>query len=243
MSLRTRLFIDRPLTNHTTLQLNKEQSHYICNVLRFNPQESLRIFNGCDGEWRASIISLNKKQVTITVDSQLANQTYENELHLAFCLLKNITPSFIVQKATELGVTHIWPIISKRTVITKTNMEKLEKSAIEAAEQCERLNIPKTNSIILLKDFLSQKPFSGSIILCDEKGNYMDFTSLQDKIPKRNGNCILIGPEGGWSEEEVNEINSLSFAVPINFGPRIMRAETAAIAAISAYNTAMNNWN
>ncbi len=241
MSLRTRLFVEHPLSKGCSISLNEEQSHYLSNVLRFKTNELLRVFNGIDGEWEAVLNSATKKQATIKLTSQITPQINENRLHLAFCPVKAVTPSFIIQKATELGVTDIWPIISKRTVVHKVNIEKLSKTTIEAVEQSERLNIPKIRPIQKLSDFLRTKKFTGKLIFCYEGELAFDFTTFKDKLQQED-NCILIGPEGGFDAKEAAYIKALDYTLAVNFGRRIMRAETAGIAAISSYNTLMNNW-
>ena len=241
MSLRTRLFVEHLLTEGENINLNEEQSHYLSNVLRCKTHELLRVFNGKDGEWEATITGISKKHVIINLVKQLASQLNQAPLHFAFCPVKNVTPSFVVQKATELGVTEIWPITSRRTVINKINLEKLIKSAIEAAEQSERLCIPKIHPMQNLADFVKCKPFDGNLMFCYEKADPLGVQTLKSKL-KQTENCILIGSEGGFSSEEADLIRSLDYAVAVNFGRRIMRAETAGIAAISCYNTLMDNW-
>jgi 16S rRNA (uracil1498-N3)-methyltransferase len=242
MSLRTRIYLTTEELAPQLLQtLNEQQTYYLANVLRAKVGEKIRVFNGKNGEWEASIVELNKKHITIILIAQLKMQDTENKLHLAFSPIKNVHTSFIIQKATELGVTDIWPVICKRTIVDKVNYEKLLLTAIEAAEQSERLAIPKINPIQKLSHFIQHKSFAGNLIFCYEKEPYKNINEILLPL-NHHDNCILIGPEGGFSSDEADLIKKFNYTVPVNFGKRIMKAETALIAAISSYNTILSNW-
>jgi 16S rRNA (uracil1498-N3)-methyltransferase len=241
MSLRTRLYVDQELALDSKIILDEAQSHYIIHVLRGKPGELYRVFNQQSGEWEAEFIRGSKKETVLNINRLLKECEPTPQLHLAFAPIKNATASFIVQKATELGVTDIWPIITTRTVVNKVNHEKLILAATEASEQSERLDIPTVHPITKLSEFIKLKPFSGTLIFCYEGEKIRKIDKINISLPPKD-NCLLIGPEGGFTLDEVELLKKHEYVIPVSFGARIMRAETAFIAALSAYNTITNNW-
>ncbi|RZI47623.1 16S rRNA (uracil(1498)-N(3))-methyltransferase [Rickettsiales endosymbiont of Peranema trichophorum] len=242
MSLRTRVFSAEKLKTGAVLKLTAGQEHYLAKVLRMKSKERLKVFNGTDGEWLAEF--LNAGCVRIMERLKLPSQ--EQSLHLAFSPLKGNNTAFIVEKATELGVTEMWPIITSRTVVNKVNEVKLTTIAIEATEQSERFVVPQIHPMQTLRDFLNQRHFDGSLLFCNERttaSQQLSLNQLQSPNASPRDDCILIGPEGGFSEDEVTSIRGFGERLlEISLGKRILRAETAAIAAISLYNTVHNNW-
>jgi 16S rRNA (uracil1498-N3)-methyltransferase len=240
MSLRTRIYIDTHLANEINITLSESNFHYLANVLRVKPEEKIRIFNGIDGEWEASIQHIGKKELSIQLLKKLRDQEQSSSLHLAFAPVKHVNTSFIIEKATELGVTHIHPIIMKRSVVDKVNLEKLHLAAIEAAQQSERLYIPKICNIISINQFLQSRSFNGKLIFAYEKSPHI--LSTLDFNENCIDDCLLIGPEGGISEDEYNQLKLQDNSLEIGLGKGILRSETAIIALVSAYNTLMKRW-
>jgi 16S rRNA (uracil1498-N3)-methyltransferase len=238
--MKPRLYLSSPLAASSILQLNKQQSHYLITVMRMTVGSELLVFNGKDGEWLASIIDANPKQATIQLHSLKRSQTPEKKLTLLFAPTKNVNSTYIIEKATELGATTIIPIITQRSVVTKVNLEKLNITAIEAAEQCERISLPNIHDIIPLKKILLNLDISGSLIFFDESKNCLPINKI--KVTADN-NAVLIGPEGGFNDEERDYIRSINGCIAAHMGARILRADTAVIAGLSAYQAIFGDWN
>lgn len=240
MSLRTRIYVNTYLNDQINLTLSESNFHYLANVMRVKLKEKIRIFNGANGEWEASIQYIGKKELSIQLLKKLRDQENRPPLHLAFTPIKHVNTSFIIEKATELGVTHIHPIMMKRSVVDKINPEKLHLTAIEAAQQSERLDIPKIYNLISVNQFLYNRPFNGKLLFAYERStrivSYLDFNkSCRD-------DCIMVGPEGGIGEDEYNQLKLHHNSLEIGLGKGILRSETAIIALISAYNTLLERW-
>jgi 16S rRNA (uracil1498-N3)-methyltransferase len=222
------------------IRLEEAQHHYLNNVMRLKQGNKIIAFNGINGDWSANIISSSKRETDICLQEQVAKQKTEKKLTLFFAPVKIVTAAWIAQKATELGVTSIYPVITERTIVSKVNIDKLTAAVIEAAEQCERQAIPKVYPEISLKKLVQNKNFSGKLIFCDER---MDPTNTLEKISHHlpaEDNAIIIGPEGGFSDKEKEFICNEKYVLPISLGGRILRAETAMIAALSIYQSIMD---
>ncbi len=226
-----RLFVDSPLSVGAQLALSKEQSHYLVNVMRREVSDSVLVFNGKDGEFRADIATASKNEVILNATEQTRPQRYSPNIALLYAPVKNAKNEFIVQKATEMGINSIQPVITAHTVKDKTKSDKLALVAIEAAEQCERLDVPQVNPIAKLEEAL--KAYSShAIILCDETGKGGAAANVLPQISSTSF-AILTGPEGGFSSAELEHLHSLPNVHAIGLGPRILRAETAIITAIA----------
>ena len=228
-----RLFYSKSLSLNLTDKLDKSQSHYVSKVMRIKENEVFSLFNN-SGEWEAKILNITKSIVEFNVIKQLRQKENIKELWLAFSPIKSNYFNFMIQKATELGVTKFIPIIFDRTIVRKINKERLEKVIIEAAEQSNRIYVPTIEKPQTLKDFLK---------------NDMDliFTDLNSSNTKVNTDsltenpiCVIIGPEGDFSEEERLEILKFDRVQPIKINDNILRSETAVISAISIINYAIN---
>ena len=229
-----RLFFPKSLSINLKDKLDKSQSHYISKVMRIKESEVFSLFN-ISGEWEAKILSISKSIVEFNITKQLRQKENVKELWLAFSPIKSNYFNFMIQKATELGVTKFLPIIFDRTIVRKINKERLEKVIIEAAEQSNRINVPAI-----------EEPQSLNLFL---KNNNTDliFTDLNSENKKINLNlltsspiCIIIGPEGDFSEKEREEILKYKGVQPIKINENILRSETAVISAISIINYAIN---
>ena len=229
-----RLFFSNTLSTDTTDRLDKSQSHYLAKVMRIKESEVFSIFNQ-NGEWEAKVLKISKGIVEFKTVKQLRKKESSKELWLAFSPIKSNYQNFMIQKATELGVTKFLPIIFDRTVVRKINNERLEKIVIEASEQSNRLNVPEIEKAQNLKKFLK----SNSIDLI-----FTDLNSNNKKIEKTKFSnkpiCIIIGPEGDFSEHERQEILSFKGVQALKINDNILRSETAVISAISIINYVIN---
>ena len=229
-----RLFFSKSLSANLADKLDKSQSHYLTKVMRVKENEFFSLFNK-EGEWEAKILKISKSIVEFKTTKQLRQKENIKELWLAFSPIKSNYQNFMIQKATELGVTKFLPIIFDRTVVRKINKERLEKIVIEASEQSNRINIPLIESPQILDVFLKKN--SMDLIFTDLNSNNIkiDKLKLTDKPV-----CIIIGPEGDFSEPEKNKILSFKGVQSVKINKNILRSETAVISAISIVNYVIN---
>ena len=228
-----RLFFPKSLSLNLTDKLDKSQSHYVSKVMRVKENEVFSLFNN-SGEWEAKILNISKSIVEFNVTKLLKQKETSKELWLAFSPIKSNYFYFMIQKATELGVTKFLPIIFERTIVRKINKGRLEKVIIEATEQSNRINIPIIEEPQKLKSFLSNDM---DLIFTDLNTNNtkIDFKKLTSKPT-----CVIIGPEGDFSEEEREQILKFNSVQPIKINENILRSETAVISALSIINYAIN---
>ena len=228
-----RLFYSKSLSLNLTDKLDKSQSHYVSKVMRLKEKEVFSLFNS-SGEWEAKIKNINKSIVEFNVTKQLRQKENTIDLWLAFSPIKSNYFNFMIQKATELGVTKFLPIIFERTIVRKINKERLEKVIIEAAEQSNRITVPSIEEPQKLKSFLNNDM---DLIFTD-----LNTTNTKIDIKKltTKPTCVIIGPEGDFSEEEREEILKFSGVQPIKINENILRSETAVISALSIINYAIN---
>jgi 16S rRNA (uracil1498-N3)-methyltransferase len=228
-----RLFFPKSLSINLTAKLDKSQSHYVNKVMRIKVNKIFSLFNS-SGEWEAKILDISKNIVEFNVTKQLRQKENTKELWLAFSPIKSNYLNFMIQKATELGVTKFLPIIFDRTVVRKINKERIEKVTIEAAEQSNRINIPSIEESQNLKSFLNNNI---NLIFTDlnSENKKLDLKKTTEKPT-----CIIIGPEGDFSEFEREQILSFKGVQPIKINENILRSETAAISAISIINYCLN---
>ena len=228
-----RLFFSKSLSLNLTDKLDKSQSHYIFKVMRVKENEFFSLFNS-SGEWEAKITNISQSIVKFTITKQLRQKNNTKELWLAFSPIKSNYLNFMIQKATELGVTRFLPIIFDRTIVRKINKERLKKVIIEAAEQSNRITVPIIEESQKLKSFLTNDM---DLIFTDlnTTNTKIDFKKLTTKPT-----CVIVGPEGDFSEEERGEILKLNGVQPIKINENILRSETAVISALSIINYAIN---
>ena len=229
-----RLFFQKSLSINLKDKLDKSQSHYISKVMRIKESEVFSLFNS-NGEWEAKILNISKSLVEFNITKQLRQKEYPKEIWLAFSPIKSNYFNFMIQKATELGVTKFLPIIFDRTVVRKINKERLEKVIIEAAEQSNRINVPSIEEPKSLKKFLDDKKMDLIFTDLNSKTNKLDLKKLTN-----NPSCIIVGPEGDFSETEREEILSYNGVQAIKINENILRSETAVISALSIVNYAIN---
>ncbi|MDB3924893.1 16S rRNA (uracil(1498)-N(3))-methyltransferase [Candidatus Pelagibacter sp.] len=229
-----RLFYRESLSLNLTATLNKLQSHYLSKVMRIKENEVFSLFNG-SGEWEAKILGISKSIVEFNVTKQLRQKENFKELWLAFSPIKSNYFNFMIQKATELGITKFLPIIFDRTIVRKINKERLEKVIIEAAEQSNRIQIPNIEDPQNLRNFLDKNDIDLIFTDLNSDNNKLDLKKLSNKPT-----CIVVGPEGDFSETEREEILSYKDVQAIKINENILRSETAVISAISIINYAIN---
>lgn len=235
--IRTRLFIPAPLTAGGPVGLDPTQAHYLRHVLRLRPGERVAVFNGEAGEWLATIDGLGKGWGSLTVQSLRRPQTQASALTLLFAPVKRSRLDYLVEKATELGVSHLVPVMTERTVPDRVNLDRLRANAVEAAEQCERLEVPALSEPVPLLRGLADWPAERPLFLCAEAGAC---TPALTAFGRRRGEpaAILTGPEGGFTETELDRLHGLPFVEPVGLGPRILRSETAALVALALWQAA-----
>lgn len=242
---KARLYVDAALAINQPIVLDRDQSHYLANVMRLKTGEFVTVFNGQDGEWQTKAVEITKRQVTLQALDQTKTQQTEPDLWLVFAPIKKARLDFIAQKATELGVSHMMPVMTRRTIVDRVKTERMAANAIEAAEQCERLTVPTVGDVIKLDKLLDQWPPTRRIMFCDE-----DLTGTPahaalsecDQKPSAAPWAILIGPEGGFDDHERALIRNHPMCVTVSLGSRILRADTAAMAAISLWQSALGDW-
>ena len=234
--LKIRLYIPDKLIPDKRLIISLKQSHYLINVMRKKIDENLLIFNADCGEYLAKIQKIEKKKVSLNILQKLRNREIQNDIWVMFAPVKKTPNEYIIQKATELGASKIFPILSERTITQKLNLNRLNDIAIEASEQCERITIPEIFYPKKLIEVIRDWDDKRKILFCDETIRHQveDISSNNHLLPNSSG-AILIGPEGGFSSDEIKYIRQKNFVIPINLGPRILRSDTAVITALTIW--------
>jgi 16S rRNA (uracil1498-N3)-methyltransferase len=236
-----RLFIDADLGDGVPLSLSREQANYLLNVMRLGDGASVLVFNGREGEWLARIETTGKRQANLALQRQTRPQTSGPDLHYLFAPLKRSRLDYMVQKATEMGVARLQPVLTRHTVAERVNGERMRANVIEAAEQCGILRVPEVSAPERLDRVLASWDADRRLIFCDEGAPIADpVAALREIAP--GPLAVLIGPEGGFASEERDALIALPFVTRIAMGPRIMRADTAAVAALTLVNAVLGDW-
>ena len=234
-----RLYIEDNLAADVVIALPREAAHYLTKVIRKSEGDFLRVFNGKGGEWRAEITAIAKKSAELTLRERLREPPTTPDITLLFAPVRKHRTAFIIEKGTELGVRTFQPVLTARTQFPRLNIEKARLQAIEAAEQTERLDVPEIEPARPLLDVLSAWDDT-PILFADEAG---DAQAAQDACTKLSPPvAILIGPEGGFTDAERAELRGMKNVHPISLGPRILRADTAAIALLSVWQSVSGDW-
>lgn len=242
MAQEIRLYTTEKLDTGIEIIFPVAQSHYLAVVMRAKTGEFVSLFNGKDGQWQVEISSVAKKLVTATVIKQTRPQISSPDLWLAFAPLKNKT-ELVVEKAVELGVSKIIPVVTRHSVVRSVNMEKLTAHLIEASEQCERLDIPTIETYKDLSYLLGDWEKDRILLYGDESGGGVSLPKLLSKLPKQGKYGVLIGAEGGFSGDEFNMLKACAFTKGFGMGARIMRADTAAVAALACVQSQLGDWD
>jgi len=238
MSSKIRLYFSDKIKSELVSHITKDQTHYVKDVMRLKIGDSLSVFNSL-GEWSAAIESYEKDGARIKILEKIKNKENEKNIWLAFSPIKQNPLNFIIQKGTELGIQKFFPILSERSIVKEINIERIKKIIVEASEQSNRISVPEIRKMETLKFFLSQFPKDGCLIFCDincNKNNLKNILSKKIEGPV----CILIGPEGDFSESERKLILNLYQANSMILAKNILRAETAALAAVTIVNHYLN---
>lgn len=236
---RLRLYVPSGLAAGTVLALGKDQSHYLAAVMRAKMGEAVLLFNGRDGEWQGALTDIGKNAVRLTVGAQTRPQTPEPDLWLLAAPLKKDNTDLVAEKAAELGASALWPVFTRRTVAARVNADRLRAHLMEAAEQCERLTVPELREPAALDKVLADWDAARPLMFLDESGRG---PPLAEALPPAGPLAILVGPEGGFAPEERALLAKCAFARPVSLGPRILRAETAAIAALAVVQAVVGDW-
>lgn len=239
MASKVRLYVDQPLGKGQTVSLTKEQAHYLFGVMRLAVGAVLSLFNGRDGEWDAEVAEAGKKGGSLLCTEQTRPLQMPPDLWLLFAPIKKERTDFIVEKAVELGAGQIIPVQTEFTNSGRVKQDRLQAHAIEAAEQCGGTYVPEVAEMERLGRLLDTWPTDRRLMFCDET-MLGAATALAGQ--SRGPWAILIGPEGGFSEAERSRLKALSYAFPVSLGPRILRADTAAVAALTLWQSSLGDW-
>ncbi len=241
---RTRLFVEASLAAGAAVEASEGQAHYLSHVMRAKAGEDVALFNGRDGEWGAKVAFPSKRRVQLDVGEKLREQTVTPDVWLVFAPVKRI--EFLVEKATELGVRALHPVFTRRTTIGRVNLARLSAHCMEASEQSDRLSVPELSDARPFFDFLAAWPQGRRLYFLDETGGGAPIAQV---LAKANADAdvkspcaFLTGPEGGFDQSELDALRRLPFATPVGLGPRILRAETAALAALACWQAFCGDW-
>jgi len=234
-----RLYVNAKLGAGVAVAAGEGQAHYLLHVMRARPGQRVSLFNGRDGEWLAEISAAGKRGVTLTGLKQTEKQAGVPDLWLVFAPVKKTPADYLTQKATELGVAKLQPVFTRRTIVTRVNQERLLANAVEAAEQSGRLSVPETGEAAPLEKILAAWPKERRIYFCDEGGDAKPLAEVAGPPPA----AILTGPEGGFDPAERQMLRALPFVTPVTLGPRILRADTAALAALAIWQSRKGDWS
>jgi 16S rRNA (uracil1498-N3)-methyltransferase len=237
-----RLFVDAALAPDKTVALERSQSNYLGNVLRLSEGATILIFNGRDGEWQASIAG-RKRPDSLNILAQTRPQDRLPDLAYVFAPLKHARLDYMVQKAVEMGASSLQPVLTRFTQVARVNGERMRANVVEAAEQCGILSIATVADPVPLDRYLSQRQAQRLLVFCDEAADVADpLRALQGAPALSNGIDILIGPEGGFAEEERASLLRQPHILRLSLGPRVLRADTAAVAALALVQAALGDW-
>jgi 16S rRNA (uracil1498-N3)-methyltransferase len=230
----TRLYVPDSLTARQ-VTLDRARAHFLRNVLRLDEGARVALFNARDGEFAARIETLRKNAVVAAVQERLRAPQPEPDLWLAFAPIKRARLDFLVEKATELGVSALKPVITSRTNVERVNLERWRANAIEAAEQSERLSVPEITAPAPFAILVAQWPAGRRLIVCDETGGGAPMAEALRGQPLEGPHAVMIGPEGGFAPSELDALRALPSVTPVGLGPRVLRADTAALAALAVF--------
>jgi 16S rRNA (uracil1498-N3)-methyltransferase len=236
-----RLYVEAPLEPGAAVDLDRAQGHYLTTVLRLKSGDGVLVFNGRDGEWAATIAA-QKRAVSLRVGDRRRAQTVAPDLHYLFAPLKSARLDYMVQKAVEMGASRLQPVLTRHGQVTRVNLDRMRANAIEAAEQCGILSIPEIGEPTELSRLLAARDPARTLIFCDEDADVTDPVAALKAVPSGTPLAVLIGPEGGFADDERAALLKLSNVVRLALGPRIQRADTAAVAALALVQAVVGDW-
>ncbi len=242
----TRLFVDQDLRAGGEVQVDSDRAHYLRHVLRLERGAPVDLFNGREGEWRSRFVTAAKGHATLAVEQQLRPQTSERDLWLVFAPVKRTRIDAIAEKATELGVSALLPVVTRHTAVERVNVERLRAIAIEAAEQCERLSVPQVMAPVSFGKLLAEWSPQRRLLVCAEAGDTAPIAQALHGLAREGllglaAWAVMTGPEGGFARSELDALVKLPFVMPVGLGPRILRADTAALAALACWQAILGD--
>ncbi len=231
---KTRLFVSKKLSANILIYIKNKQHHFLKNVLRVKNEDNINLFDGLTGEWLSKVISINRDNIVLQIQNKLREIPPESDLWLIFAPIKSYRMNITIQKATELGISRFIPILTEYTNQSQINFKNFELNMIEASEQSERLSIPTLDKTIKLNDLVNNFPSDRGLVFCDEGNENLPtiYNALIKENEKYKKWAVIIGPEGGFSENERSSFSSLPSCISVSLGKRILRSDTATTAAI-----------
>ena len=236
-----RLYVEAGLSEGAAIDLDAARSHYLRDVLRREVGAELLLFNGRDGEWRGRIERLAKSGTRLAIQAQTRPQQASPDLWLVFAPIKRDRIDNLAEKATELGCRCLWPVFTQHTVMSRVNVERLRANAIEAAEQTERLDIPDIRTPAKLGELLASWSPDRRLIVCAEFGEAAPIAQALKTMPREGAYAVMTGPEGGFARSELDALSKLPFVTAVGLGPRVLRADTAALAALACWQAILGD--
>jgi 16S rRNA (uracil1498-N3)-methyltransferase len=237
-----RLFVEQPLRAGAVVALAPPQAHYLKDVLRLKPADRVLVFNGREGEWLGHLDAAGKRGLALTLEAQTRPQTAAGDLHYLFAPLKRARLDYMVQKAVEMGVARLAPVMTRHTQAERVNLERMRANAIEAAEQCGVLQLPEITAPAALADALAGLTAERMLVFCDEDAPIADPVAALAAAAGASALAVLVGPEGGFAAEERDMLLARRNIVRLALGPRVLRADTAAVAALALVQTVLGDW-
>ncbi len=239
-----RLYVTGRLSPGSEFTVGRPQAHYLCHVLRLKRGDRILVFNGEDGEWRGRLAETGRHGVLLLIEERTRAQTAAGDLHYLFAPLKHERLDYMVQKAVDLGASRLAPVMTQHVQVSRINLERMRANAIEAAEQCGILNLPEIASPITFAQMLARRDARRLLVFCDEDAEVKDPVAalLEHRTQEKQPLAVLIGPEGGFAEAERAALLKAPNVVRLALGPRILRADTAAVAALALVQTVLGDW-
>jgi 16S rRNA (uracil1498-N3)-methyltransferase len=238
-----RLYTDAPLEAGASVALDASQANYLGNVLRLKPGDAVLVFNGRDGEWRGSLASAGKRQLALDIAERTRPQTGALDLHYLFAPLKHARLDYMAQKAVEMGASRLQPVITRHAQAARVNLERMQANAIEAAEQCGILTLPEIGAPLAFDRMIAARDPARLLVFCDEDAEVKDPVAALAAMRGQNMPlAVLVGPEGGFAADERVALLALPNTVRLALGPRILRADTAAVAALALVGAVLGDW-
>jgi 16S rRNA (uracil1498-N3)-methyltransferase len=235
-----RLYLAASLDTGTEVPLEAPQAHYLSHVLRLRPGDSVLVFNGRDGEWQA-VLAGQKRRAGVVIERQTRPQTVPADLHYLFAPLKAARLDYMVQKAVEMGASRLQPVLTRHCQVARVNSERMQANAVEAAEQCGILSVPTVGEVLPLAAVIEAWDPGRHLVFCDEGADIADPLAALSRLP-RAPLAVLVGPEGGFAEPERAALLQLPQVLRLSLGPRILRADTAAVAALALVQAVIGDW-
>jgi 16S rRNA (uracil1498-N3)-methyltransferase len=237
-----RLYVDAALGNGADFALDPGQANYLGNVLRLGSGDAVLVFNGRDGEWRGRLVTTGKRKLALELIERTRPQSVAGDLHYLFAPLKHARLDYMVQKAVEMGASRLQPVLTRHTQVARVNLERMQANAVEAAEQCGILTLPTITPPLGLAAALAARDPQRLLVFCDEGAEVKDPVATLT-TPARGGPlAVLVGPEGGFADDERTALLAQPNTVRLSLGPRILRADTAAVAALALVGAVLGDW-